>query len=217
MCGRYFLDTLPELLAEQFRTHKHPVYQVSYNIAPTSRVLALRTHGVELEWANLSWGLVPSWSRDPKAGVKSINARAETAAEKPMFRSALKARRCIVPASGYYEWQKHDGGKTPFAIVPTEQAALAFAGIWEHHTDRDGVVIESVAILTAEPTPALAYIHDRMPIMLQPEQYAIWLGEDPTPARALLTGHLGVPVKPYVVSSAVGNVRNNYPGLIAPA
>ncbi len=211
------MDTLPELLAEQFRTHKHPVYQVSYNIAPSNSVPVVRRHGADCEWANLSWGLVPSWSRDRVTAVRSINARAETAAQKPMFRGALKYRRCIVPASGYYEWQKHETGKTPFAIVPTEPVAFAFAGIWEHHVDASGLVLESVAILTCTPTEPLAAIHDRMPVMLDTNDYDIWLGGDSVSAQLLLKKVPGVSTRAFAVSNAVGNVRNNSPSLIEPA
>jgi putative SOS response-associated peptidase YedK len=213
MCGRYFLDTLPELLAEQFRSHKHPVYQVSYNIAPSQPVLAFRRHGPSDEWASLSWGLVPSWSRDPKMGVRSINARAETAADKPMFRQAMRHRRCVVPASGYYEWQKSGDRKTPYAIVPTEDPALGFAAIWEHHTDAEARVLESVAILTTTPTAALAEIHDRMPVMLRRDHYRRWIDGENI-GELLTSGY--APVRAYVVSNAVGNVRNNSPALIAP-
>ena len=173
MCGRYFLDTLPELLAGQFRVHKYPVYDASYNIAPTQPSLILRRHNDDNEWAWVRWGLVPHWAKDVSIGARMINARGETVAEKPAFRGAFRYRRCIVPASGFYEWRTQAGTKQPFAIVPTDAACFGFAGLWEHWTAPDGSVLETSSVLTTTPNALMATIHDRMPVILDPGRLSV--------------------------------------------
>ncbi len=217
MCGRYFLDTLPELLAEQFRMHKYPVYPVSYNIAPTQPTLILRRHGDEDEWAWVRWGLVPHWAKDLGIGARMINARGETVAEKPAFRAAFRHRRCIVPASGFYEWRAQPGGKQPFAIVPTDAACFGLAGLWEHWTAPDGSVVETSSVLTTTPNELMATIHDRMPVILDPTDYAAWMQSPPAEAAGLIRPFPAQRMRAYPVSKAVGNVRNNSPELVVPA
>lgn len=216
MCGRYFLDTLPELLAGQFRVHKYPVYAASYNIAPTQPTLIVRRHADDNEWAWVRWGLVPHWAKDPGIGAKMINARGETVAEKPAFRGAFRYRRCIVPASGFYEWRSQPQGKQPFAIVPTDAACFGFAGLWEHWTAPDGSVLESSCVLTTTPNALMATIHDRMPVILDPSDYQSWLQASPTDAAALIRPFPAGHMRAYAVGKAVGNVRNNSPELVAP-
>ncbi|MBK8069972.1 MAG: SOS response-associated peptidase [Rhodanobacteraceae bacterium] len=215
MCGRYFLDTLPELLAGQFRVHKYPVYSASYNIAPTQAALAVRRQGDDNEWALLRWGLVPHWAKDLSIGARTLNARGESVAEKPAFRGAFRYRRCIVPASGFYEWQATPGGKQPFAIVPTDLPCFGFAGLWEHWTSPDGSVIESVAVVTTAANALMAPIHDRMPVILAPEDYERWMSASAADAQTLIQPCADRRMRAYPVSRAVGNVRNNSAALIA--
>jgi putative SOS response-associated peptidase YedK len=217
MCGRYFLDTLPELLAEQFRVHKYPVYPVSYNIAPTQPTLILRQHGGESEWALVRWGLVPHWAKDLGIGARLINARGETVAEKPAFRGAFRYRRCVIPASGFYEWRAQAGSKQPFAIVPTDDACFGFAGLWEHWTAADGSVVETSCVITTTPNPLMAAIHDRMPVILDPDDYQNWMQATPAEATTLIRPYPAERMRAYAVGKAVGNVRNNSPELVAPA
>ena len=217
MCGRYFLDTLPELLAQQFRMHKYPVYSASYNIAPTQPNLILRLHGEDCEWAWVRWGLVPHWAKDPGIGSKLINGRGETVAEKPAFRGAFRYRRCIVPASGFYEWQARADGKQPYAIVPSDLPAFGFAGVWEHWTAADGSVLETSSILTCAPNALMAPIHDRMPVILPPEQYQDWLRLPAAQASALIQTFPAERMRAYAVGRGVGNARNTPPALIEPA
>ena len=216
MCGRYFLDTLPELLAGQFRVHKHPVYEAHWNIAPTQPILAVRLHGSEREWATLRWGLVPHWAKDLTIGARTLNARGETLAEKPAFRAAFKTRRCIVPASGFYECQALAGGKQPWAIHPTNDPCFGFAGLWEHWTGEDGVVVETATIVTTAANATMAPIHERMPLILAPADYGSWLGGAPAEAAALIRPAPEGWLRMHPVGQAVGNVRNDHPGLAAP-
>ena len=216
MCGRYFLDTLPELLAQQFRMHKYPVYAASHNIAPTQPMLVLRAHGEDNEWAWLRWGLIPHWAKDVSIGAKLINARGETVAEKPAFRGAFKYRRCIVPASGFYEWKPGAKGKQPYAIVPEDDPCFGFAGLWEHWTAADGSVLETGSVLTTSANALMAPIHERMPVILQQDAYQSWIHGDPAEVKALIRPWPDGGMRAYPVSRAVGNVRNNSPQLIEP-
>lgn len=215
MCGRYFLDTLPELLAQQFRMHKYPVYSASYNIAPTQPNLILRQHGADLEWAWVRWGLIPHWAKDPGMAAKMVNARAETVADKPAFRGAFRYRRCIIPASGFFEWQATAAGKQPYAIVPTDLPSFGLAGLWEHWTAADGSVVETSTILTTSPNALMATLHDRMPVILDSADYATWIEATPAQAQGLLLPFPSERMRAYPVAKAVGNVRNNTPELIA--
>lgn len=183
MCGRFALATPAPVLAQQFEVALEGPFAPRYNIAPSQPILIVRMHGAAREAALVTWGLLPSWSDSPSAGARMINARAETVASKPAFRAAFRRRRCLVPASGYYEWQVRAGGKQPWFIHPADSECCAIAGVWEHW-ERDGSVIESCALLTCAPNARLRSIHDRMPVMLAPHAYAPWL--DPATPNAAL-------------------------------
>ena len=185
MCGRYFLDTLPELLQTQFQVHKYPVYPARYNIKPSQQVSAVRSAGDTNEVFEARWGLVPAWARDSKIGYKMINARSETAAEKPAFRSAFKQRRCLVPASGFYEWQTIDGVKQPIEFAASE-GALGLAGLWERWRDPSGADLLTLTILTTDANALVAPVHDRMPVIVEPAHYGQWLRGDAAQAAELL-------------------------------
>lgn len=217
MCGRYFIDTLPALLAEQFRVHKYPVYTATYNLAPTQNSLIMRANGDELEWANVRWGLVPHWSKDAKSGAKMINARGETVIDKPAFRGAFRYRRCVIPASGFFEWQMRLDGKQPFAIVPADLPAFGFAGLFEHWTAADGSVLETACVLTTTPNALMANIHDRMPVVLDPGDYERWIRAPAADAQHLIAPFPAERMRAYPVAHAVGNTRNNSCELILPA
>ncbi|MGE0483262.1 MAG: SOS response-associated peptidase [Gammaproteobacteria bacterium] len=177
MCGRYTLHADPSEIAATLGVAPPVEFAPRYNIAPTQPVPIVFAADGERLWHLVSWGLVPSWARDPKMGARLINARAETVAEKPAFRAAFRRRRCLVPASGYYEWQTVGGGKQPWYIYPAAGGCLAFAGIWEHW-QRDGAVIESCAILTCAANASLAVVHDRMPVLIEPADFARWLAAE---------------------------------------
>ncbi len=219
MCGRYSLTTAPEALRRLFDFSNLPNLAARYNIAPTQEVAAVRGDGGGArELVMLRWGLVPSWATDISIGAKMINARAETVAEKPAFRSAFRHRRCLVPADGFYEWRAEDGRKQPFRIGMKGGAPFAFAGLWERWEPEGGDVVETVAIVTTDANEKLRPIHHRMPVIVAPDDYTAWLDTeagDTGPARALLRPYPGEPMAFYRVDPRVNNARNDDPECIA--
>jgi len=192
MCSRYFLDADGNIIAYTFRVPAADVKK-RYNIAPTQAAPVVRLarrdeSGSEppRELAMLRWGLVPSWAKELAVGTQMINARAETVAEKPAFRKALEKRRCIVPATGFYEWQGAPGQKQPYAITFPEAPVFAFAGLWERWRPESGEPVDTFTIVTTDANETVGSIHDRMPVILSPEQADIWLSPDASAARALL-------------------------------
>ena len=168
----------------------------------------------------MRWGLIPSWVKDPKQFSMLVNARLESVNEKPSFRGAMKYRRCLVPADGFYEWQKTGGAKRPFFIGAREGKPFAFAALWETWTDRDGGEIDTVAIVTCAANKAIAPIHDRMPVVVPPDLVEAWLDCDRVDAKqaAALVGR--VPddfFEAYEISPRVNSVKNDSPELLAPA
>jgi len=225
MCGRFTLRVSPEQIADLFSVEQMPPVAARYNIAPTQPVLAIRNGYAGNGWeaTYLNWGLIPSWATDPSIGSRMINARSETAAEKPSFRAAFKYRRCIIPADGFYEWQKIGKGKQPGSKQPQliglkEGGVFGLAGLWEHW-ERDGSVIESCTILTTEPNDLLAPIHNRMPVILHPEDYDEWLDRNSQKADPLLHLMRAFPAELMAhtpVSTYVNNARNEGPECIVP-
>ncbi|MFQ5346464.1 MAG: SOS response-associated peptidase [Rhodothalassiaceae bacterium] len=221
MCGRFLLTSPLEAVRAAFDLG--PVASnlaPRYNIAPTQEVAVVRTGtGGGRALAFLRWGLVPSWMKEIPKGRPMINARAETVAERPAFRAAFRARRCLVPADGWYEWRKETaGGKQPYLIRLREAAArpFAFAGIWERwQPPEGGPEIGSVAILTRPAWPALAALHDRMPLVLAREGYARWLTGSP-PAPVELAQPPGEAFEFYPVSGRVNRVAVDAPELARP-
>jgi putative SOS response-associated peptidase YedK len=188
MCGRYTLSTSIESLAEEFGiAGPLPELQPSYNVAPTQEVPAVVAGGGggrRLEM--LRWGLIPSWADEAGIGARMINARSETVAEKPSFRRAFKERRCLIPADGFYEWQKTNGGKQPYYLRMKSGRPFAFAGLWESWNG-DGNEIRSCTILTTNPNNIAREVHNRMPVILPPEVYEIWLDPDVREKEHLLS------------------------------
>ena len=177
MCGRYTLTCTPEVLAEAFRLEAAPDHQPRYNVAPSQAVVCVREAlpARIREAITMRWGLIPSWAGDPAMGMKLINARSETVAEKPSFRKSFRERRCLVPADGYYEWKREGSRKQPYHIRLNSERPFAFAGLWDRWTGADGKTIESCAIVTTTPNERLTSIHDRMPVILPPLAYEPWL------------------------------------------
>jgi putative SOS response-associated peptidase YedK len=176
MCGRFALIAPGAVLAEQFGLPEEPPIAPRYNIAPTQPVAAVReAAGGGRELTHFHWGLIPFWAKDPSMSARMINARSETVAEKPAFRAAFRYRRCLVPADGFFEWQKRNGRKQPIYIHGADGRPLAIAGIWERWLAPDGSEIESCSLLTTRPNALVAPIHDRMPVLIEPEDYATWL------------------------------------------
>lgn len=186
-----------------------------YNVAPSQPVPAIRAEDGHRALRLLRWGLIPAWARDKGFGYKCINARAETVADKPAFRSAFRARRCLIPASGFYEWRREGAAKQPYCIRPADDAPFAMAGLWEHWEGEDEV-IESCTIIVTAANEQLSALHDRMPVILRPDDYGTWLDPD-VRDRERLTGLL----QPYdgrlqffPVSRRVNDPRNDDPGCI---
>ncbi len=175
MCGRFAQRSDPKRLAKEFKVAEVPDIETRYNIAPTQDVLAVRESEDGREMTFLKWGLIPSWAKDTSIGARLINARSETVTEKPSFRQAFKQRRCIIPADGFYEWQRTDGKKQPFFFRMRDESSFGFAGLWERWEGQGREAINSCTILTTEANEVLRPVHDRMPVILHPEEYSLWL------------------------------------------
>jgi len=225
MCGRFALISPGEALIEQFGLNPEITTSVSslaprYNIAPTQPVAAIRlTPGSQnKELTFFRWGLIPSWAKDMKMGSRLINARSETVTEKPSFRAAFKRRRCLIPADGFYEWRRQGGQKQPMYIHARDHKLFALAGLWETWQAADGSAIDTCTILTTGPNELMQPIHNRMPVIIEPPDYSLWLDPEPQPDRAL---HLLRPypteqMEAYPVSAMVNNPRNDVPDCIVP-
>jgi len=211
MCSRYFLDADGNVIAYTFSVPLNERLRRRFNIAPTQEAPIVRvSQEGPREMAMLRWGLVPAWSNDLGAGTKMINARGESVAEKPAFREAMARRRCLVPATGFFEWKAAPGRKQPFAITVPERPLFAFAGLWETWRPRDGEAIETFTIVTTDANEAIAPIHDRMPVILPKEAEDAWLRADVAEASALLKPYDG-PVALRAVSRVVSSVKNDVP------
>lgn len=219
MCGRFALIVDASVLAEVFEVARPKDLRPRFNIAPTQNVPIVRvTRDGARELAEIRWGLIPSWARDEKMGARMINARGETVAEKPSFRSAVTSRRCLVPASGFYEWTATADGKQPHFVHFTDARVFAFAGLWERWHKGAGGPLDTFTIITTEPNPVLAELHDRMPVILDPAVWSEWL--EPEPLRGerlqqLLAPHPAEGMEAYPVSRHVNSPRNDDPECIA--
>ncbi|MBT9288634.1 SOS response-associated peptidase [Prosthecodimorpha staleyi] len=175
MCGRFVLTATPEEVRALFRYAEQPNFPPRFNIAPTQPIAIVTGPGAAPKFLLARWGFLPGWVADPKAFSLIINARAETAATKPSFRAAMRHRRCLVPASGFYEWRRTPAGKQPFFIRPRHGGLTAFAGLWETWSSKDGSEIDTACILTVPANRAIAAIHDRMPAVVGPQHHAAWI------------------------------------------
>ena len=213
MCGRYALYGPIKRTPEHDRWFEElETFGPRYNIAPTQPAPVVRWAAGKPVLAALRWGLVPFWARDPAIGNRLINARAETVPAKPAFRAAWRARRCLVPASGFYEWKKVPGGKQPYYVASTDGTPLAFAGLWEQWQPQDAEPLLSFTIVTTDANAVMKAIHERMPVILAPGNYEAWLtAKDP---RDLLQPCPPEMLTAYPVSSAVNSPRNDGPALI---
>ncbi len=222
MCSRYSFTSPPEAVQRLFRTANALEFPPRPNIAPTEPVVIVRNTGIARsagtvrEMALVRWGLIPPWVKDIRQFSTLINARAETITEKPSFRGAIRHRRCLVPADGYYEWTGPPRAKTPHLIKSnTSDTLLALAGLWEHWIGADGSELETMAIVTTDANADCAHIHDRMPLILSPDQFDRWLDVSPgsaDPIRDLLQpppeGQLTSEI-----AEALKRPRKNDPGL----
>ncbi|HEY0079550.1 MAG TPA: SOS response-associated peptidase [Pyrinomonadaceae bacterium] len=219
MCGR-FTQRKPAKALEGHFGVEVPETRPSFNIAPTQNVLAIRGGDAGRDAAWLKWGLVPAWAKDASVGARLINARSETVAEKPSFREAFKKRRCLIPADGFYEWQRTGGRKQPYFFRMKDDRPFGFAGLWERWEGEDGRVLDSCTILTTEANEVLLPVHDRMPVILHPEEYALWLeaGErERALLKELLRPYPADEMVSYPVSALVNSPGNRGAELIAEA
>lgn len=223
MCGRYALYGPTSRLREQFGAtidELPPDFGPRYNAAPMQMLPVIRQRPDGKRVVHLlRWGLIPSWSKDESIATRLINARGETLAEKPSFRSAYKARRCIVPANGFYEWKGTADAKQPYYIQPANDVLLGFAGLWERWTQPSGEAVDTFVVVTTEANDAMRQLHGRMPVILQPTDYELWLTKSTAPetVRQLIVPSPSDGLRMHPVSKAVGNVRNEGPELIAAA
>lgn len=221
MCGRYTLTvTLEELLVRYMIGETMvPFHRPKYNVAPSQQVLSIIHDGQANRLGELKWGLVPPWADDPKVGFQMLNARSETAASKPAFQTPLRRKRCLIPADGFYEWKTTATGKQPMRITLKSRALFSMAGLYETWLSPDGTKINSCTILTTAPNELVAPIHDRMPVILRPEDEQLWLDRtvtDTAMLMPLLVPYQASELDAYPVSAAVGSVRNDEPSLIEP-
>ncbi len=219
MWGRFTQTRSGEAIAQTFSLNTTPDPQPRYNIAPTQPVSAVTQPGKAREYRVFQWGLVPSWAKDPSIGNRMINARAETVAEKPSFRAAFKRRRCLIVADGFYEWQRTGKQKQPY-YIQVKADLFGFAGLWEQWESGDGSYLETCTILTTLPNELMATIHNRMPVIVQPDDYDLWLDpdlQDGQHLQHLLRPYEADTMRLYPVSKTVNNPRHETPGCIEPA
>ena len=219
MCGRYALHANPDVIALQFDLGMVPDYKARYNITPSSSILIVREDREQGRVADkYKWGLIPGWAKDPSIGNKLANARGETVAEKPSFRAAFKRWRCLVPASGFYEWKTVAGKKYPYYIRPAGDELFGFAGITELWKAPEGH-LRTFSLITTAPNEIMATIHDRMPVIVSVEDYEAWL--DPTNTnvdelKQFIRSYPSEQMRAHPVSTRVNTPRNDDAELIAP-
>jgi putative SOS response-associated peptidase YedK len=224
MCGRVRLSSDVSEIKLVFSIPPHrptPNFAPSWNVAPTDPLPVVRydANGGERSLDVMRWGLVPFWAKDIKVGFSNINAKAEGIEGKPAFREAFQRRRCLVPVDNFYEWKKVASGKQPSAIALADRGLMALAGLWENWRSPAGEWVRSFAIITTTPNDLCAELHNRMPVVLGPQVWPEWLGEEPTDLprlQALLAPYPAEEMTCWPVSNRVGNVKNNDPSLIEP-
>lgn len=221
MCGRYRLSRHAEILATYCAEYEGVDWDARYNIAPTQNVPVIRQDArAPIRRASLMrWGLVPAWAKDQTIGARMINARAETAAEKPAFRESLASRRCLIPADAFYEWQRTGRSKQPYCFEIIGREPFAFAGLWARWRAPDGTHLETCTILTTTPNQLMADVHDRMPVILPPASYDRWLDpgfQDVAETASMLRPFDAEVMRRYPVSQRVNNVANDDPECSTP-
>jgi putative SOS response-associated peptidase YedK len=215
MCGRYRLSRRKQIIEEHFDTADwQDDWSPRYNIAPTQPVPVIRQHPKEpvREISQMRWGLIPNWARDASIASGTINAKSETAATKPAFRDPLKLRRCLIPADGFYEWRKTGTAKQPFCFEVNDGGLFAFAGLWDGWKDSSGNWVRTCSILTTTPNAVTSAVHDRMPVILHPDSYDLWL--DPAMQNVTAISELLKPfdarlMRCYPISTRINHVAND--------
>jgi putative SOS response-associated peptidase YedK len=224
MCGRVRLSSDVSEIKLVFSIPPHrptPNLAPSWNVAPTDPLPVVRydAKAGERSLEVMRWGLVPFWAKDIKVGFSNINAKAEGIENKPAFREAFQRRRCLIPVDNFYEWKKTGAGKQPYAIAFADRGLMALAGLWENWRSPAGEWVRSFAIVTTAPNEVCAELHNRMPVVLGPEAWLEWLGEEPADLprlKGLLAPYPAEGMTCWPVSTRVGSVKNNDPSLIEP-
>ena len=224
MCGRYLMTSAPEAIRALFRYFEQPNFPPRYNVAPTQPVPIVRMTDGQRHFALVRWGLIPPWVTDPRAFTLLINARAESINDKPAFRNAMKRRRCLFPADGFYEWKTEGGRKRAFVARPKTDGPMsggpiAFAGVWENWIGPNGEELETAAIVTTEANTEMAAVHPRAPVIVPPEQFDFWLdcaNVNEQEAASLFTRAPEGSMEVYEISTAVNRVANDSPELLQP-
>ncbi|HLM80837.1 MAG TPA: SOS response-associated peptidase [Terriglobales bacterium] len=215
MCGRYRLSRRKQIVEEYFNSVSgEEDWAPRFNIAPTQPVPIIRQNPKEpiRELSLVRWGLIPSWAKDPSVAATMINARSETARTKPAFRDALKSRTCLIPADGFYEWARTGKARQPYCFEVNEGKLFAFAGIWDRWKDASGKTIETCSILTTTANAVTAAVHDRMPVILDPDGYDLWLDpgmRDVRAASELLKPYDARLMRSYPISTRINHVAND--------
>jgi putative SOS response-associated peptidase YedK len=221
VCGRFTLTRSAAEVAEHFVLSSPPAFAPRWNAAPTQELPVVRVRSTGERVLELRrWGLVPRWARDPSLGARMINARVEGVLERPAFREAIRRRRCLVPADGFFEWQGKARARRPFHIARPDGGLFAIAGLYERWRGAGGEVLDSFALLTRPARGAVAALHDRMPLIVDPPGYAAWLdpaAPDPSALLAALPQEVGADLVARPVGTRVNDVRNDDPACLAPS
>ena len=221
MCGRFVLDHSPVEIQEAFSLRSIPDLRPRYNIAPSQHVAIVRKRSNnQNELVQLKWGLIPYWAKDRSIGAKLINARSETVSEKPSFKNAFRFRRCVIPATGFYEWAKKNDKKIPHYFYCENKLLMLFAGLWDYWTSRDGSILESCAILTTEANSLIKPFHHRMPVILEQDSVERWVECDSFDETALMDLLRPFPSKlmrEHIVSQGVNSPKLDSPECLLPA
>jgi putative SOS response-associated peptidase YedK len=218
MCGRYAITTVPEAMRALFKYLNNPNFPLRYNVAPTQPVPIVRIVEGQREFALVRWGLIPPWVKDPRTFTLLINARGETAAEKPAFKNAMKRRRCLFPADGFYEWRRDGDRKQPYFVQRKGGGPIAFAGLWETWMGPNGEEQETAAIVTTAASPSISFIHDRMPVIVPPEAFDFWLDPnvDAQSASSVIRPAPDPQLEFFLVSTLVNRTVNDSAALLEP-
>jgi putative SOS response-associated peptidase YedK len=219
MCGRYLITSSPEAIRALFRYLEQPNFPARYNIAPTQPIAVVRIVEGKRTFTLMRWGLIPTWIKDPRRFSLLINARGESLNEKPAFRYAMRRRRCLVPANGFYEWKRAGGGKQPYFVHPRHAGPIAFAGLWETWMGPNGEETDTACIVTTIANRTLTPIHNRMPVVIAPDAFDLWLDcnrVDECTAAALIAPAPDGLLEAFKISTAVNRVANDSPDLIEP-
>lgn len=219
MCGRYTITSAPEAIRALFRYPERPTFPPRYNVAPTQPIPIVRLVEGARQFALVRWGLLPPWVKEPNTFTLLINARGESFVDKPAFRAAMKRRRCLIPADGFYEWKAAGRHKVPYYVRLKLAEPMAFACLWECWTGPNGEELETAAIVTTEANRLLAPIHSRMPVIVPPEAFDLWLNTvevDAKIAVALIQPASENLLEAYEVSTAVHRTANDNPKLVEP-